>query len=89
MIFFARGEIEAEQFDEALQTRLSARRSKEVRIITELFLVGQPEVVAVFEADTVEEVVQFIEPYRHLGTFEIYPAVSTEQASSLFGDEAG
>jgi hypothetical protein len=84
MIFVARGEIKVDELDKVFAARKTKGTSKRVHVITEVFVVGQPWVIAVFEAETVEDVVDFISPYLSIGTFDISPAMTADEAQKLF-----
>ena len=84
MIFVARGEIKVDELDKVFEVRKRKKTASRVRVITEIFVIGQPWVVAVFEAETAADVLDFISPYLAIGAFDIYPAVTAEEAEKLF-----
>lgn len=84
MVFVARGEIRVDELAKMFEARKNKRVSPRVHVISEVFVIGQPWVIAVFEADTAEDVLDFISPYLDIGTFDIYPAVTAEEAQKLF-----
>lgn len=84
MVFVARGEIRLDELDKVFEARKSKRIPQRVHVISEVFVVGQPWVIAIFEAETAEDVLAFISPYLAIGTFDIYPAVTAEEAQKLF-----
>lgn len=84
MVFVARGEIKLDQLGKVFETRKNRRASKRVKVMAEVFVIGQPWIVAIFEAETSEEVMDFVAPYLEIGTFEIYPAMTVEEAQKIF-----
>ncbi|MHC1628110.1 MAG: DUF3303 domain-containing protein [Candidatus Nezhaarchaeales archaeon] len=70
----------AENRDKLVERFRSYRRPEGVKVLGRYTLLGKHTIITIFDVEDVNALKKIVHHFSDLGTYEIYPAVPTEEA---------